>query len=67
MAQVKVTVNGRPVDVWVDEEENQEIYQFYASELRSMKKLSHRPMLTHQPIKNVTRPVAAANNSVRFA
>lgn len=66
MAAVKVTVNGRPVDVWIDEEENQEIYQFYAGELRGMKKLTHRPILTHQPIRNITRPVQAANNCVRF-
>jgi hypothetical protein len=40
MASVKVTVNGRPVDVWIDEEENQEIKQFYQGELRGLKKIT---------------------------
>ena len=67
MAQVKVTVNGRPVEMWIEEEETQEISAFYQAELRGFRKTCRRPIVSKQPIRNVTRPIQGANNSVRFA
>jgi hypothetical protein len=65
MAAVKVTVNGRPVDVWIDEEQNQEIRTFYKQELYGLKK-STRHQIVSNAIRNVTRPVYVGN-AVRFA
>lgn len=67
MAQVYITVNGRKVEAWIDEEETQDIRKFYASEMQGFRKACHRPIVSKQGIKNVTRPVQAGNNSVRFA
>jgi hypothetical protein len=55
MAHVKITVNGRPVDQWIDEEENAEIRQFYRAELGSLCKIARQPIASHKPIKNITR------------
>lgn len=67
MAQVKVTVNGRPVEMWIDEEETCEIQDFYRSEMRGFAKTCRRPVISRQAIKNTTRAIQAGNNSIRFA
>lgn len=67
MAAVKVSVNGRPVDVWIDEEEGQEqeIRTFYKQELYGLKKSTRHQIISHATMRNVTRPVYVGN-AVRF-
>ena len=66
MAYIKITVNGRSVEQWIDEEENQDIRQFYTAELRMMGRTSRRQIVTH------TRPQQSkveqlGNGSIRVS
>lgn len=71
MAQVKVTVNGRSVDMWLEEEHEKEltkdIRSFYAEELKGFRKTCRRPSISANGMRNVSRVVAVGNNSIRFA
>jgi hypothetical protein len=67
MAQVKVTVNGRAVDVWIDEEQTQEVRDFYQAEMKGFRKACKKSTVSSMKMKNVTRATAGPNNSVVFA
>jgi len=71
MAHIKVTVNGRPVDMWIEEDESREksneVQAFLQAEMRGFRKTCRRPSVSAPVMKNHTRVYAAANNSIRFA
>ena len=67
MAQVKVTVNGRLVDKWIEEEEGAEIQSFYRAELGSIKKATRAHITSAPSTRAVTKVKDAGNGAIRFA
>jgi len=65
MAHVKVTVNGRTVDQWIDEEESSKIRSFYFSELKRMGRMKKQPIISAKPIINHST-VERDGRNVRF-
>jgi hypothetical protein len=52
MAQVTVTVNGKPLKEFVERERNREIECFFMNEIRSLRRISHRPIVSAQPVRS---------------
>jgi len=67
MAQVTVTVNGRPVREFISQERDNEIADFYKSEMRGFRRTCRRPAAGSTFKGNTTKPIVADNNSIRYA
>jgi hypothetical protein len=63
--RVSISVNGRPVQEYLGEEESKGIGNFYYSELRGMRGVSHRHVSTAKPMRNVSRAKEVGNGSIR--
>jgi len=67
MAQLEnVTVNGRPVKEYLDEEKSREVQQFLRDELRSFGRCCRHHSSSQNGNRNRTRVVDAGNGSIRF-
>ena len=67
MAQITVTVNGRPVKEFVEQERNQEIQKFITQELRMMGRATRRHSVSGQAVRSTTKIEQVGNGSIRFA
>lgn len=52
MANVTVSVNGKPVEQYIGEERGKEIAEFVAFEFRQVSRWGRQPIISAKPIRN---------------
>lgn len=67
MAQLQnITVNGKPVQQYLDQAKSREVQEFLRDELRSFGRCCRHQISSKNGNRNRTRVVDAGNGSIRF-
>lgn len=63
--RVSITVNGRPVQEYIGEEEGKEIRNFYYSELRGLRRGTKHHIISAHSGRNTSKVTQVGNGSIR--